>query len=710
LLQRVAQLAPATQSLLRVAAAAGRDLDYRLLCVLAGRPERDVRESLREAIDHRVLVVDHATHSCRFRHALLAEAIYSTILPGEREELHARLAEELADGADAAAAELAQHWAAAGRSTEALAASIEAARQAAAVFGLAEAHAHLERALALWPPVPQAAELAGIDLAELCARTARLSSQLGASTRAVELARRAIELVGPEQPHRAAVLEVHLGEYLYEIGDDDAAFASLERAVEIAPVETPSPERAYALGSLSGGLMMRRRRQESLATARQALELARSVRAGEAEVRATTVIGVDLAHLSRAEEGIEHLRRALHLAEEIGDLWGLERVYINFTDVLFMLGRPRESALLGREGIEAMRRYGIHSSLIVANQIESLLAIGEWDEADQLSAAALRGITASFPYALFIARAVLELERGEFAAAHAHFGAAEATLHPDRGHGLYDSWLADLALWEHRWADADAAVEAGLAHARQGETAQIRVQVCARGLRAQAELAALARARRDAVAVRGRLDRARELLRTARHAAAEASAITPTTDGWLALTEAEYHRARAEARPEEWSAAAASWDGLERPPLAAYCRWRQAEALVATGASRTEASVPLRQAHATAARIGAKPLQHELELLAERARLDLASPDGTPADGKEGLADALGLTPREAEVLALVARGYTNREIATALVISVKTASVHVSHILHKLDAPNRREAAAIAHRVSPPPRLGETE
>ena len=58
---------------------------------------------------------------------------------------------------------------------------------------------------------------------------------------------------------------------------------------------------------------------------------------------------------------------------------------------------------------------------------------------------------------------------------------------------------------------------------------------------------------------------------------------------------------------------------------------------------------------------------------------------------------------READVLALLARGYTNREIASTLVISVKTAGVHVSHILRKLDAPNRLEAAAIAHRLAPP-------
>ena len=68
--------------------------------------------------------------------------------------------------------------------TEALAASVDAARQAEAVFGLAEAHAHLERALALWDAVPDAAELAGLDLAELCTWTAELASQIGAAPRA----------------------------------------------------------------------------------------------------------------------------------------------------------------------------------------------------------------------------------------------------------------------------------------------------------------------------------------------------------------------------------------------------------------------------------------------------------------------------------------------------------------------------------------------
>ena len=204
-------------------------------------------------------------------------------------------------------------------------------------------------------------------------------------------------------------------------------------------------------------------------------------------------------------------RQALQLAEEIGDHLGLDRAYVNFTDALTMLGRPRESARLGQAGLEVMRRYGIDSTLLVANQIEALLAIGDWDEADRLSAAALRGITSSFPYWLLTIRADVEIGRGEFDAARAHLESAGPTLRENRVHGLYDACLAELALWERRWTDADAAIQDGLAQARQREAAQIRVQMCAKGLRAQAELAALARARRDAGAVRNWLARAREL-------------------------------------------------------------------------------------------------------------------------------------------------------------------------------------------------------
>jgi DNA-binding NarL/FixJ family response regulator len=84
---------------------------------------------------------------------------------------------------------------------------------------------------------------------------------------------------------------------------------------------------------------------------------------------------------------------------------------------------------------------------------------------------------------------------------------------------------------------------------------------------------------------------------------------------------------------------------------------------------------------------------------AKRARLTL-EPEPEPVAEVEPLAARLGLTERELEVLELVAAGTTNRQIGERLFISTKTASVHVSRILMKLDVTTRGEAAATAHRL----------
>ena len=122
--------------------------------------------------------------------------------------------------------------------------------------------------------------------------------------------------------------------------------------------------------------------------------------------------------------------------------------------------------------------------------------------------------------------------------------------------------------------------------------------------------------------------------------------------------------------------------------------------------------------HAEPTTFGLKLAQAYAEFVRNRERLTIARDQvatcaisgavGTfaniPPSIEAHVAAELGLTTRETEVLVLLARGYTNREIADELVISVKTASVHVSHILQKLGAPNRREAAAILHRLMPVP------
>jgi DNA-binding NarL/FixJ family response regulator len=443
---------------------------------------------------------------------------------------------------------------------------------------------------------------------------------------------------------------------------------------------------------------------ESRVVCEQALELARQAGARRSEFRALGVLGVDLAYLGRPEEGLDHLWAALRLAEDSGEPQDLGRAHILLTDVLTMLGRPRESVQVAAAGIALARSHGREHGVditLAVNLIEALVDLGEWQEADRVGGAAIRAGGSQWPDQRLVARAALDVGRGDFDRARADLQAALATVAEDRrGRAAFDITRAELALWERRWDHAEHAVEEGLRRLPAQEAALLRVRLCAQGLRAQAELAAVARARRDRDALADRLRRARQLLATARQAAIEASAVTPTAAAWRAVAEAEHDRALAHPDPRPWEEAATAWEALQRPPIVAYCRWRQAEALVAAGASAADAAVPTRAAHATARRLGARPLQHEIERLAQRARLDLAPPT-QPADQGPGLGELLGLTPREAEVLGLVARGYTNRQIAAALVISVKTASVHVSHILDKLDARNRVEAAAIAHRLT---------
>jgi DNA-binding CsgD family transcriptional regulator len=150
--------------------------------------------------------------------------------------------------------------------------------------------------------------------------------------------------------------------------------------------------------------------------------------------------------------------------------------------------------------------------------------------------------------------------------------------------------------------------------------------------------------------------------------------------------------------PSLWAAAVAMWDASGEPYEASYCRWRQAEALLESRAGRREATDCLQVAFATASRIGAIPLRARIEQLAQRARITLREIGNTEPMTGSTLAEDLGLTPREVEILGQLVNGLTDREIAEALFISKKTASVHVSNLLRKLQVANRVEAGRVGH------------
>ena len=172
-----------------------------------------------------------------------------------------------------------------------------------------------------------------------------------------------------------------------------------------------------------------------------------------------------------------------------------------------------------------------------------------------------------------------------------------------------------------------------------------------------------------------------------------------------ATIEAELARLGGSAASEAWAEATDRWQIRGRPYPLAYARFRLAEARLGEG-DRPGASEALTGAHEIGVNLGAAPLLAAITSRAARARIELARSDEAPSTPESPAADAalaadpFGLTRRELEVLALVAAGRTNRQIAQELFISESTAGVHVSNILGKLGAAGRTEAAGIAIRL----------
>jgi DNA-binding NarL/FixJ family response regulator len=159
-------------------------------------------------------------------------------------------------------------------------------------------------------------------------------------------------------------------------------------------------------------------------------------------------------------------------------------------------------------------------------------------------------------------------------------------------------------------------------------------------------------------------------------------------------------RATGEASVTAWQTAAEAWQTAAEPYPLAYSWLRLAEAAVAAG-DRPAAGLSVRQAYAVASRVGAAPIAEEAAALARRTRLSLDDPAAeAAAPAAEDPLARFGLTEREREILVLLAAGRSNPQIAEALFISPKTASVHVSNILAKLGVDSRVEAAAVAHRL----------
>ena len=396
---------------------------------------------------------------------------------------------------------------------------------------------------------------------------------------------------------------------------------------------------------------------ESRQALTEAVERARAAGSPAAELRAQMWLGLSCLQAAQLELGIEHLRAAMELGVASGTPWA---------------------------------PYAFESRWFLG---WSLVVTGQWDEA-LVVLTAPDDSDPPLPSALLdVLRAQVEAARG------ADVSARLARMRPlwER-EGLIAVHGAELAIEmasrADRVADAvaqyDGVIEVMSRIWNPGFEATVRL--AATTLRALAEAAA----RRPALEWADLAGHAERLVADVRQVLAGLQRPGPETQAWARLAEAEQVRMHwligrdppsAADLVAAWTAAVAAFDAYGHVFQAARTRATLAEILVATGDPDGAQQVAA-QAREVAVRLRAEPLLRHLN------RVPGPSPR-TAAASRTG--DEL--TPREVEVLVLVAQGRSNGEIGKRLYISTKTVSVHVSNILAKLGASGRTEAAALARR-----------
>ncbi|MFI0355246.1 AAA family ATPase [Actinomadura sp. 9N407] len=661
LLRRFTDLPEASQDVVRVASAGGPVVSHELLAKVAHLSEdaqlseNNLLAALRTARDAQVLVPQGDGYA--FRHALLREAIAGDLLPAERTRLHRHYAEALnADPAlthpDRFASELAFHWYEAGDAARALPALLAAADAAESVYAHAEEFRMLVRALNLWPEASRPVS----ERRPLLDRALRAGGWAGQNLQVLDLLDQA--LVDETSPDRTGMLLAHRGMALHNL-NRDGAFTALDEALH-AVADAQPLARARVLDLTGAVLMLRDRPQQAHDTAQEAARLAAELGEDSLTANATTTTGTALAQLGRRDEAHAAFDRAEEIASRRNDVVRLARVHLNRADLLGDTGLHAEAIATARTGLEASRSAGLSrtlGALIGLRLATSLASTGRWDEAETAITDALRLDPApGFAVRLYALRGELALARGDVQIARDHLALART---PPR-------LEAALALHDRRWDDAHQTITKALeSPAAPTQTWPLLLL----GARAETQL------------------------RRTESPLLERSAALPTDTPLTAAYAAHF---LAETGHGPWPDAVAAWDEVGDPYAASQARLRAAETAAAEG-DRDAATGLLRTATEQAELLGVHPLREEIAVLAQAARINLT---GTKhAHDTSTSTNTSGLTERETEVLRLITAGNSNRQIAEQLFISPKTASVHVSRILAKLNVTSRGEAAAAAHR-----------
>ena len=674
--QRLSRLGRATRDLLELAATAGAEFQLSLLRGAAGLGEPDLLAALDEAV-HSGMIEELPSPGLayRFTHELVRRALYDRLTGVRRAELHLRVGEAL-ERADArsgrALADLAHHFTAAapfGEPRRGIDYNVLAARAATEALAFDEAVARLRTALELHIEDPLERAEVFLELGTASHRAGNALEALGSFRAASDIAR---ELGNGELLARAAI---GYEEACWRPGMADQGAVEVLEEAAAALGEEISALRVRLLGGLARALDFQGNRERGAIIRTNAIAMARRL-----QDPASLAVVLMRSYWSRGTTSLEDilgmLTEAKALGEELGDTeivaeamcWRVPA----FVALLDIEAARRELADLQETAERTAQPFILH----VAEHYGSAIALsdgrlGEAETRAQRSndwSRLLTGRDASGVHGIQMFS--IRREQGRLAelAPVIKLLAGDVT-----SAGPWRPGLVSLL------------VELGMEDEARRELAHV-AAVGLDGFRASLWLASLAYLT-DACAALGDEATAALVYPELEHLAGTNVMIGHLVGcygaadrylGMLAATLGEWDRAEAhfeQAMTLNRRMGATTW--------LAHTAYQYARALVARGQGR-RAGALLGEARRLAEQIGLHALLVRIQALGTVAP-SAARPDG--------------LSTRELEILALVARGLSNREIGRRLFISEHTAANHMRNILRKTRCANRTEATSYAHR-----------
>ncbi|SDL82399.1 regulatory protein, luxR family [Glycomyces sambucus] len=594
LLARLERLPDAARGVVRLASVLGRRFTYRRLNAAAWsmldetglRHERELDEALRAAISHGI-IAQKSPDTYAFRHALLGEAVYSDLLPGERIRYHQKIAESLAgDDGKGAEAELAHHAYESGDLRCALAASVRAANEAVELAAPAEALLHLERALALFERVPAAQRPDGLTELRLTTRAAANAEASGEIKRAQSYSAAAVRIADASgDPILGASTRRKYAKHLLTIeGDEAQAHQVAWEAWELVKDEEPRSVKAWAQAVVARTVYSNRRHEEAAAWTAAAIATADAVigdpdrdpdevcaaRAAKADAILTDTVAAHRRGEHTVERSLARNNEALDLVRGLD--WHEVELRAHFSNGLVLIEAARLSeaiahfdrgAELGRRTGDRWSGYGVE---IAVRQVICNYMLGRWEAVDangEMASSVLPGVVLT---RLAAAVLLVDVARGRFETADRRLDYLADRWQLD-GQVLALATLcgAELDRWRGRPADAVRRVERATEWMTRMKGYYLAgVSVCAAGVGAAADLAHTRRrdgdtaGAKDAVAAGERLtERGRFFLE---HGQPLSGTLGPEGVAWAAQLDAEASRLDGDGDPALWRAAADAFD------------------------------------------------------------------------------------------------------------------------------------------------------